>query len=381
MSVAPAAEAPEAETPNVAEGVVTRSTLLSLQVMRGLAALAVAVYHTHLILAEPVYGSIEAFGTVASRGWVGVNFFFVLSGFIILYAHAGDIGRPARAGRYLWRRFSRVYPLYWLVLTGFIAAAARGIGHAEFSWAPINLISSYLLLRIVAAPDLPLQVAWTLVYEMTFYLAFLVLILNRKLGAALITLWVTAIVINGVILGDTQMPWTHCWNLYFLFGGLAFTAFSRLGSARAGATIGAVGLILLAILFATGSVDPRLADGQSKPMLLLTLALGFALVLLGAVIWERARPLRIPSWLLLLGEASYSIYLVHSPAISLFAGLNHRFLQGKLPAPIVSLTTMTIAVSAGIAVHLICEKPLLRALRKWEPARTRNVVVASGLPS
>ena len=364
MSVAPAAEAPEAETPNVAEGVVTRSTLLSLQVMRGLAALAVAAYHTHLILAEPVYGSIEAFGTVASRGWVGVNFFFVLSGFIILYAHAGDIGRPARAGRYLWRRFSRVYPLYWLVLTGFIAAAARGIGHAEFSWAPSNLVSSYLLLRIVAAPDLPLQVAWTLVYEMTFYLE-----------------WDAAIVINGVILGDTQMPWTHCWNLYFLFGGLAFGAFSRLGSARAGATIGAVGLILLAILFATGSVDPRLADGQSKPMLLLTLALGFALVLLGAVIWERARPLRIPSWLLLLGEASYSIYLVHSPAISLLAGLNHRFLQGKLPAPIVSLTTMTIAVSAGIAVHLICEKPLLRALRKWEPARTRNVVVASGLPS
>ncbi|NBQ54213.1 MAG: acyltransferase, partial [Proteobacteria bacterium] len=47
----------------------------------------------------------------------GVDFFFVLSGFIILHAHMDDIGRPARLGRYLWRRAVRVYPIYWICLT------------------------------------------------------------------------------------------------------------------------------------------------------------------------------------------------------------------------------------------------------------------------
>ncbi|QAY77483.1 acyltransferase [Sphingosinicella sp. BN140058] len=360
------------QSANPAEGQATRSTLFSLQAMRGIAAFAVAVYHTNLILKEPVYGGIHAFDTVASRGWTGVNFFFVLSGFIILYAHAKDIGMPARAGRYLWRRFSRVYPVYWLVLTGFIAASSMGLGHAEFTTAPLHLLSSYTLLRIVPAPDLPLQVAWTLVYEVTFYLAFLVVILNRRIGFTLIALWTTAVLINGLILGDSQTGWTHVWNLYFLIGALSFAAFQRIHGAKAGGLLFAAGFALLAILFGAGLVDPRLGFGQGKPLLLIALAVGFALILLGSVVFERARPLRVPATLVLLGEASYAIYLVHSPVISLLAGLNRRLLYGAIPAEILFFLILAASVLAGLVAHFILEKPLLRLMRGFERSRAGN---------
>ena len=61
---------------------------------------------------------------------------FVLSGFIVLHAHAPDVGRPAALGRYLWRRFARVYPVYWLYLGVYLALLALA-GHYRFEPRPV----------------------------------------------------------------------------------------------------------------------------------------------------------------------------------------------------------------------------------------------------
>jgi len=52
---------------------------------------------------------------VAQFGHAGVDFFFVLSGFIIFFVHGKDIGKPSRLPHYVWRRFIRIYPVYWAV--------------------------------------------------------------------------------------------------------------------------------------------------------------------------------------------------------------------------------------------------------------------------
>ena len=131
------------------------SSIQSVQVMRGLAAISVVAFHTSLIMAQPEYGGLRSFEWITSCGWFGVNFFFVLSGFIIFFAHAKDIGRPGRLTAYLWRRFSRVYPAYWVFLTLFIFAALAGVGKINFvvSWG--DLLSSYTLLRWVKYPSIP----------------------------------------------------------------------------------------------------------------------------------------------------------------------------------------------------------------------------------
>ena len=97
--------------------------LQSVQICRGLAALLVLVYHTSAIMGLQKYGSQNIFnGYLSSLGFIGVDFFFVLSGFIIPFAHQKDVGRSDQFGRYAYRRVSRIYPIYWLYLTMILIA-------------------------------------------------------------------------------------------------------------------------------------------------------------------------------------------------------------------------------------------------------------------
>jgi len=339
-----------------------KRSLASLQVLRGLAALAVAFYHTHLIYSQPQGGGVDLLGAwagaIVDRGWLGVNFFFVLSGFIIAHAHGGDIGQPARARRYLWRRFSRVYPMYWVVLAGFLALAALGFGKGQFSWAPTNLAAAISLVLVVPHPSLPLQVAWTLFFEVAFYAMFVLLILHRWLGGLAMALWLGAVTWIALVRGDGDPGWyLHAWNLYFAAGMAARWLYGRIAP-RYGPWLLAAGLLGLGALLAAGQIDMAIALAQRQPGKMVLLALPFSLILLGAALWEsEAQDWRAPALLALLGDASYAIYLVHSPVV------NHRFGHGAIPGLALYGVTLFASVAAGVAAHLWVEKPLLRALR------------------
>ncbi len=359
-----------AAAPLTTEGAAARPSrvpLASIQVMRGIAALAVAIYHTHLILSQPRYGGIDLWGAVAGKGWTGVNFFFVLSGFIIPYAHHADIGRPERAGHYLMRRFTRVYPIYWVFLTGFLAVSAVGFGGTEFSWAWSNLLGAYLLVQIVPVPTLPLRVAWTLFYEIFFYFMFLLLILNRRIGMVVIGLWGAAVICWGLILGhDTDYWYLHSWNLYFAMGALAYLGYRR-WEGRPGIVILIAGLAILGGLGVAGLIDEPLGIVQTHPRTLLLLGPPFALILLGAALTDRRRRWSPPRWCALLGEASYAIYLVHSPVISALAQVNRVLARhGHVMEPHLLYITIALAsIFAGVIAHILVERPLLRTIRHF----------------
>lgn len=340
----------------------------SVQVMRGIAAFAVVLYHANLILAKPQYGGRDILHSLASRGWLGVNFFFVLSGFIIMVAHHADIGRPRAAGRYIWRRFTRLYPIYWVCLSVYLLAAYLGIGHPEFHWEPANILSAYLLVQVTDNLSLPLQVAWTLFYEVAFYAAFTVLIFNRAAGVALFAVWLAAISIAG-LLGYTQMGLLHMWNVSF-FTGMAVFALARRLDSRWGLPVLGAGIALLIGLLLAG-FGASLRQTQASPLSVLLLTLPFGMILLGAALAEPRFGWRAPKWLLLIGAASYAIYLVHSPVISVIAQLHHKLAGAAgLPGLALFLLATAISTAAGIIAHLVIEQPLLVALR-WLGDRFR----------
>lgn len=353
----------------------TKTTILSVQVMRGLAAVAVAIYHTHLVLAQPEFGGVAALGSsvlgsVASRGWLGVNFFFVLSGFIIMFAHVDDVGKPDRLGNYLWKRFSRVYPVYWVFLTLFLVAAYKGIGHPNFSWSTPNILSAYALVELAEPLSLPLQVAWTLFYEVTFYAVFAVLVLNRTAGIVMLAGWMISILVCGLVFGyepGRLQMWSDMWGAYFLVGMCVYFLFRNLDG-RWAMPILACGLLLLLVMgwkVASG----RVSITQKNPLALLMLAFPFALILLGGALGEQRYKWHPPKFLLNIGDATYSIYLVHSSVISIIALVIARLGAGMLP-PLVLFAIMAAAsVSAGVLAHMYVEKPVLRALRGLRSAR------------
>ncbi len=170
--------------------------LKGIEAARGIAAcLVVALHATHLLFAPKFYAAVPLWG-VFRFGHAGVDFFFVLSGFIIFHVHRQDlqVRRRGNAWRYACKRFLRVYPTYWIVLALFGAVliyspyrdpAQTGIG---------NVIASVLLLPRLQEPIL--GVAWTLRHELLFYGLFGLLLLNRALGVAAFAAWGGLIAFN-----------------------------------------------------------------------------------------------------------------------------------------------------------------------------------------
>lgn len=337
--------------------------LSSVQALRGLAALAVVLYHTHIILVQYGYPAAELFPHIARHGMLGVNLFFVLSGFIIWRTHRGQLGHRQALRPYLRRRALRIYPLYWLFLSAYLLAAAGGFGSPDFAWDLPNLIASYALLDPGGTLTLPLQVAWTLIYEIRFYLLFALFFWSVLLAVAVFALWGLAIILAQPLGLAAASSLLSPWNSYFLWGIAAALAVDRLSPRLAVAAL-ALGL---AVLWYVAQFNLTMAGLTARPELLFWLAPGFALIVIGLVRLEAIFGWVPPRALVLLGDASYAIYLAHSACLSALAiGL------GALPWPILPTPLLFIAMAiastaAGYAAHWFIERPLLARLGRPRP--------------
>jgi exopolysaccharide production protein ExoZ len=330
-------------------------TLSTLQAYRALAALLVVAGHAQYSASR--YFSIGSLWFMHPWGNAGVAFFFCLSGFVMAWVHAPDAGHPSRAPAYLARRLTRVYPVYWFVNLlllpfWFLGPSVWMPYHAE----PIAFVKSLLLLPQVHSPHL--AVAWTLIHEMLFYLLFGVLFLSRVAGIVVLVVWAAAIIMFG---WDARGVWTGLilspLNLLFPLGMLAALAARRLAWLRGRGGLAAFllgnALFIPAFLMGDGAlreVHPALALGP-----------GAFLILAGAagVVPERFFGRR--RVLLFLGAASYSLYLIHYPALSLAGKV---LSAAPLPGMLGLALSVALALGAGCLLHLAVEKPLLKRLRR-----------------
>lgn len=337
--------------------------LVSLQILRGAAALMVVFYHVHIIGSDPRYLGRPLLAPLFEPGKFGVNLFFILSGFIICFAHRRDLGDAAALPRYMWRRFIRIYPLYWLCSALFVAAAVAGLGDADFSWDGGNLLSALLLVDIEREVTLPLRVAWTLFYEMKFYLLFASYLIDRRLGHAVMLAW--GLYIGAAYLAgfNDRFNFAAMWNVHFLIGCGVFVLRDRVTSAAAPwlIALGAAGLVHAGL--ATDFALTPLEGGNDEVMLVLAIALG-ALVA-GCIALEDVFARHAPPFARLIGDASYSIYLVHSAMLSLFFILCRKLgVAAMMPVWLGYLLGAVVAVGGGLLVYLLAERPLLRLLRR-----------------
>jgi peptidoglycan/LPS O-acetylase OafA/YrhL len=129
-----------------------------------MAAVAVVLHHAGELLSAPVFGGYVPMHGMFRFGHPGVDFFFVLSGFIISTVHSRDIGRPRALLPYAVKRLTRIYPIYWFATALAIALSGLGLpGDPALtvgSLAPGKLLASLLLLPQHSPPLV--NVAWTL---------------------------------------------------------------------------------------------------------------------------------------------------------------------------------------------------------------------------
>jgi peptidoglycan/LPS O-acetylase OafA/YrhL len=357
-----AASAPPAPMP-----APDRARLEGVEAARGVAALLVVLYHGALHVEGDVPGSVVLWG-LPHFGHAGVDFFFVLSGFIISFVHRGDVGRPGRLGHYLERRFTRVFPFYWLVL----AFCLLGIWLLHRAQAPgaRELLSNVFLLP--QANDQIVGGAWTLVFEIMFYIVFAIAICSRRIGAVVLCVW-AALVAAGFVLklssGNAALSVASSpFCVEFFLGIGAAVILSRRAVPFSGILliVGLVGFAVAGLCEVTGRLPGFGAAAR--------LAYGVCafIVILALVERERSGYLRVPRFMAVLGRASYSVYLVHLIAI----GITFKFLSMAVRLSsswsfLVWALLCTMGLIGGILASIWLEQPAIRFVRKLIAGRSR----------
>ncbi len=251
-----------------------------LQVFRGLAAMAVLFFHLAVLLFEKA-GAPLAAGFVPGQS--GVDFFFVLSGFIICHAHRNDIGKPERLKRYGWKRFRRIYPLYFLMTLAMLPLYLFGFGNSGSKLSTGVIVKSFLLFPQTPGTHPIVNPGWTLAHEALFYGLFALAIWLRPR--------ITMPIFGGLLLATIAalfipVPgpyWISTWllspyNLEFAAGCLA--AFITTKNFR---WMLPVGLILLVAVWVSASfTGVKLGDSVAGRMVLMFGA-PYWLIVAGAV--------------------------------------------------------------------------------------------------
>ena len=204
-----------------------------------------------------------------------------------------------------------------------------------------------------------LSVAWTLVHELMFYGVFLLFFVSRRCLVAGLLAWAVLIVLANQFVspsGWLRYPLSFL-NIEFMLGvGAAWLVRSHAVERKGKGTAllgGTMALFALWLMASEMGVWPRLL-----------FALGLALVIVGFAVQEQTVVLRWPVWMLILGNASYSIYLVHNPLLSVT-----QRVAGVLGFSwvLAMLMGITLSVVAGWAYHRLIEGPALSWFRSHAP--------------
>lgn len=341
----------------------------SIQYLRGVAAVAVVYFHTGVNSANLAWPAFIP----RDFGKAGVDIFFVISGFIMVFVTSS---RETSPREFLLRRIIRIVPLYWfftllVICDGLIYPAA--MLNNGIVWPHIFL--SFLFIPhinpITGTTEPFFKLGWTLIYEMYFYAIFACLLLVRPLSRRMIIMlfWAAGV---SLLFGLTK-PWGAIPVVYmnpivleFVMG--AFIGFAYLNGylRRFDPTLS----FLLVLICAMTMIFTPFADDTEfifrsflRPVVY---GIPAAIIVLGLLAFETSGNLRKLPWLMLMGDASYSIYLSHTTTLTLFRVLTKLFhvpVQNPVVGGALILTAVICAIFTGVLVYRYIELPLTSWLK------------------
>jgi hypothetical protein len=361
-------------------GRVTRASKLdSIQVLRGIAALYVTIYHLKDVIPgdAPFRKEIDF---IAGSGPAGVSLFFVISGFIMVYITRNTVPSGRNIFRFIAKRLIRIWPAYAIITLGYCLLHSRMNPNPQW---PSELLRSLLFIPLSNTPApfygyATLNVGWSLNYEIYFYflIAISMLFSRFRWYAFFLMIAVTLVGIPtyyGVFtmkadkMEDLGTPYLNMitnpiiWNFVCgVFLGLAYYHDMLHERIRAFLSLKMVAPTLLCLAvwqFLSGFL------GGFGP---LEWGLGSCLVFAVFVFHYQERIQKFPPWLVRLGDMSFSVYLLHVPVV---VGLG--FLFRKLGLPVYSegtplfLLSLALTLIASRLSYEYMEVNLTSYLSRW----------------
>ena len=342
------------------------NSFASIQMLRAVAAISVVTYHAQVMLHHNAGYLYQEHNT----GAAGVDIFFVISGFIMYFTNKNAFGKPGASGNFLLRRIIRIVPTYWAyttlvtVLLLFLPQLFQ-----DMRFGLYEAIGSYLFLLFVntngqVGPNI--GVGWTLSFEMYFYLLFSLFLFfpRRLLLIGLGTIFACGILVRQFLSDITpeMQLFTNPLLLEFFLGCCigALVCSNRSPSIPMAICLCAFGVIAILI---TGQMN-MLGD-RFDPHRIIVFGFPAACIVYGAVALETKAFLNTPSFLVALGNGSYSIYLVQIFTVPVVGKGWKAFGLANHIGPWAAFT-VAIVVTIGIAhaLYLLFERPVTDCLRR-----------------
>lgn len=320
----------------------------SIQVLRGIAAFSVILHHIAFI----------------GKGAFGVDIFFCISGFIMMYI------TEISSEHFFMKRIIRLVPLYYAITAITFAGTVLMPELFEKTTADIlSLIKSLLFIPFDShgAVQLIVRVGWTLNYEMFFYLiVYVSLLISKKYRAVIASGIIVFLVVLGKVFDfyyDAFDFWTDSIMVEFIFGIISYEILRNTSSYYE--KMKALKRVVLAAFAACLYISLWTIDyykvfaGSDR-----CVAYGIIGMIIFNLVFLSGYGLRMPKFLVWMGDISYSVYLLHYFIIRLY----NRFL-----CPDVQIDTAAVlgAIAAVAAVYVtgnlsykLFEQKLSRLLRK-----------------
>lgn len=365
--------------------------LTNIQFLRFAAAMLVVFYHSSAHVQSTGVDQGLFFAISEAVGFAGVDIFFVISGFIMAYTNLDAAGTEPGV-EFVKRRVARIYSGYWPF---FILAVVL------FAWINVTYLHNAALFRSAilwpSGRNL-IQVSWTLIYEMYFYLVFgLLIVLTRTKRELLLKLMLGAVVgwsiysqfvrrafdpgqLETLSLSEVYM--VSPYMAEFLVGSLlaGWVTHNQRGRSWSWLCLG------IALFLAGGWINNVLFDGhieQGYYIFWRVLIFGTAAVLLviGLVRLEFSGMTAPVRFSLVAGGASYAIYLSHTLwlALTQHLGLNHMLEESSFSPWMVQAVFLgygVLILFSSILHYRLLEQPLHRKFRKWlhcSPPRIQDI--------
>ena len=311
---------------------------------------------------------------IFTLGFAGVDFFFVLSGFIIAYTAYSYIGKKTETAGFLRKRFIRIYPVYWIYLL--VSIAGTLLFRHDFSVLK-NIWKTMLLLP---GHRMFISTSWTLTYELVFYLLFAAIIFSR---------WSLIIIVPIIIISIYNATMQNLgydtfftsrffnvicspFNCEFLLGFFAYAIYKRINKTTI--YFFAVIVVLLALVEILFLKESFYADINQGIRIIYFGMPAFAVVTVLAAL-DYNNMVRIPTPLVQLGDASYTLYLIH-PIIfhGIHSGILMQYKMSDNEIELVLMSAVLLSIFTSILLYKFVEKPLLDKMMKLGINRSASVI-------
>lgn len=340
-----------------------RKQIISIQYLRGIAALLVVFFHVFLDISK--YNSDSFFLNFYDLryfGQIGVDVFFVISGFIMMYIHGEDFQKNNITINFLKKRIIRVVPLYWILTTFtavllFFRPSIFGGGKAFDLY---HVISSYLFIPAHNSIGLTMPIlgpGWSLNYEMYFYILFsLFLLFPKKYFIGTISILFTTSIFCSLIPTDNPVinMVTNPMLFEFLFGIYIAFFFLKNKLQNYFLPLGLGVILLLVNIYIHLNLHYRV----------FFYGITSSLFVIGLLAYEQRIGFRKPNKVLMfLANISYSLYLSHVFSYKIILRIIPNHLITSYPDSVVIFTIIG-SIIIGYVTHKLIEIPASKILKR-----------------